>query len=48
MTFNNYHWASERETPKRTNGVYGVNVVDLLTSKVDALAQLFDRLRTPS
>jgi len=35
---NNYHWSNERATPKRASGVYGVNSVDLLASKVDSLA----------
>ena len=35
-------------TPKRPRGVYGVDVVVLLASKVNALAQRFDRFRTPS
>jgi len=46
MISNNYHGSSERATPKRTSGVYGVDVVDLITSKVDALAQRFNRLGT--
>jgi len=48
MASHNYHWSSERATPKRASGVYGVDAVDLLASKVDALAQRFDRLETPS
>jgi len=48
MTSNNYHWSSERATPKRTNGVSEVDAVDLLASKVDALTQRFDRLGSPS
>jgi len=48
MTSNNYHWSSKRVISKRTSRVYGVNAVDLLASKVDALAQRFDRLETPS
>ena len=48
MISNNYHWASERATSRRTGGVYGVDAVDFLDSKVDALAQRFNRLRTPS
>jgi len=48
MASNNYHWSSERVTPKRPRGVYGVDVVVLLASKVNALAQRFDRFRTPS
>jgi len=48
MASNNYHWSSEGATPKRTSGVYGVDAVDTLANKVDALAQRFDRLGTPS
>jgi len=48
MASNNYHWSSERTTSKRASGVYGVDAVDLLASKVDALAQRFARLGTPS
>jgi len=38
MTFNNYHWSSERTTPKWGGGKYDVNDVNLLASKVVALA----------
>ena len=38
MASNNYHWSSERATPKRASGDYGIDAVDLLTNKVDALA----------
>jgi len=38
MASHNHHWSSERATPKRTSGVYGVDAVDMLASKVDALA----------
>ena len=48
MASNNYHWSSERTAPKQSSGIYGVDAVDLLASKVDALAQRFDRLETPS
>jgi len=48
MSSNNYHWSSERATPKRIDKVCGLDVVDLLASKVDDLAQRFDRLGTPS
>jgi len=47
MASNNYHWSSEQATLKRTSGVYGVDVVDMLANKVDALVQRFDRLGTP-
>jgi len=47
MASNNYHWSSERAAPKRASGIYGIDVVGLLVSKVDALAQHFDRLETP-
>jgi len=48
MASNNYYWSSERAIPKRASGVYGVDVVDMFASKVDALAQGFDRLGTLS
>ena len=38
MASNKYHWSSEGATPKRTSGVYRVDAVDMLASKVDALA----------
>jgi len=44
MTSNNYHWSSKRAAPKRANGIYGIDAVDLLASKV---AQCLDRLGTP-
>ena len=47
MAFNNYHWSSEWETPKRASGIYGIDAVDLLASKVDALAQLSTGLELP-
>jgi len=47
MESKNYHWSSERATPKTASGIYGIDAVDLLASKVDALAQCFDRLGTP-
>jgi len=39
MTSNNYHWLSERTTPKKSVGRYEVDAVTLLASRVDALAQ---------
>ena len=48
MASNNYNWSSERVALKRTSGVYEVDAVDLLASKVDASAERFDRLGTPS
>jgi len=33
---------------EKSGGMYGVDAVDLLASKVGALAQWFDRLGTPS
>jgi len=48
MTSNNYHWSGERPAPKRTSGVYGVDAMDMMASKVDALVQRFDKLGTPS
>jgi len=43
MTFNNYNWSSERDTPKRSIGRYEDDVVTLLASRVDALAQILDK-----
>jgi len=48
MVSNNYDWAGKRATPKRTSGLYKVDAVDMLASKVDALAQRFDKFGTPS
>jgi len=48
MASNNYHWSSERAMLKRINGVYRIDVVDLLASTVYALAQQFDWLGTSS
>ena len=48
MASNNYHWFRERATPKMNSGVDGVDVVDMLANKVDAIAQRFDKLGTPS
>ena len=36
MVANNYHWSSERATPKRSGGKYEVEVVMLLASRVVA------------
>jgi len=46
MAANNYHWSNERANPYRSIGKYEVDVVMLLASKVDALAQRLDRLGT--
>jgi len=35
---NNYHWSSERGTPRWVSGKCDVNIVTLLASRVDALA----------
>ena len=47
MISNNYHWFSERANLKKSGGVYIVDTVDLIASKVDTLAQRLDRLGTP-
>ena len=44
MTFNNYHWASDRATMQRGDGKYSVDAVTLLASWVDALAQRFEKI----
>ena len=38
MTFNNYHWSSERATPRSSDDRHEVDVVTLLASRMDALA----------
>jgi len=38
MASNNYHWSSERATPRRSGGKFDVDVVTLLVSRVDRLA----------
>jgi len=43
---NNYHWSSERVTLKRSSSKYEINIVMLLASRVDALAQRLDRIGT--
>ena len=48
MASNHYHWSSERVIQKKSSGVYGVDAVDLLVTKVDALAQRFGRMNTSS
>jgi len=48
MTSNNYHWSSERAAPKRSSGRYDVDVVTLLTNRMDALAHWLDRVGTLS
>ena len=48
MASNNYHWSSERATPKKGSGRHEVDVVTLLASRVDALTQRLDRVATPS
>ena len=44
MATNNYHWPSERAISKRSNRKYDVDALDMLASKVGALAQRFDKL----
>jgi len=44
MASNNYHWGSDRATTQRGGGKYSVNAVTLLASRVDALAQRFDKM----
>jgi len=39
MASNNYHWSSERATPKRSSGRHEVGAITLLASRVDAVAQ---------
>jgi len=46
MASNTYHWFKEQATPSRGGGKHDVDVVTLLTSRVDALAQRLDRIGT--
>jgi len=46
MNANDCRWSSERTTSKRDNGKYDVDVANMLASKVDALAQRFNKLWT--
>ena len=46
MASNNYHWASDRITQQRSGGKYAVDIVTLLASQVDALAQRIERVGT--
>ena len=48
MAANNYHWSNERAPQRKGGSKYDVDAVDMLASKVDASAQRFDRLGTPS
>ena len=48
MASNNYHWSSETGTPKRIGEFYDVDSLNLIASKIDAFAQCFDKLVTPS
>jgi len=44
MASNNYHWASDRSTTQRGGGKYSVDAVTLLASRVEALAQRFEKM----
>jgi len=35
---NNYNWSNERATLKRSSEKYDIDAVDMLTSKIEALA----------
>ena len=48
MAANNYHWSNERAPQRKGGGKYDIDAVDMLASKVDALAQRLDRLGTPN
>jgi len=44
MTLNNCQWSNERGQPKRVGGKYEINVLTLLTAKMDAMTQKLDKL----
>ena len=46
MVSNNYHWSSERATPRRSGGIYDTDTMSLLASRIDTLAQRLDIIGT--
>ena len=44
MASNNYHWASDRATTQRGGGKHTIDVVTLLASQVDVLAQRLEKM----
>jgi len=44
MTLNNYPWSNEHGQPKRIREKFDVDVLTLLTAKMDAMTQRFDCL----
>ena len=48
MAANNYHQSNKRAPPRKGSGKYDIDAMDMLASKVDALAQRFDRMDTPN
>jgi len=43
MASHNYDWSNKRASLKKSGNTYDIDVVDLLASKVDALAEQLDR-----
>ena len=39
MALNNFEWSSERTQPKRDRGKLGLDVISMLSSKVDSMSQ---------
>ena len=48
MVANNCHWSNKRAPPRKGSGKYDIDAMDMLASKVDALAQRFDRMGLPN
>ena len=44
MASNNYQWSNERGMPKRAPGMYDVDGINMLNTKVDSLIKMFDKL----
>ena len=44
MAFSNYQWSNERGQLKRAGGKFDVDVLTLLTAKLDTMTQKLDRL----
>jgi len=44
MTLNNFQWSTERGQPKRLKGKVEIDVLTLISTKVDVITQRLDRM----
>ena len=44
MAFNNFQWSIERTKPKQVGAKHEVDVITLLSTKVDAMTQRLDQM----